>query len=441
MNQIALEILIILLLLLANGVFAMTEMAMVSARKTQLKQRAAEGDTGAVAALALVESPNRMLSTVQVGITLVGVLAGAFGGATLARAIAAALAEMPVLAPYAPALGIAAVVVGITYLSLILGELVPKRIALGAPERIASRMARPMNFIATIASPVVRFLGWSTDLVLALLGVKPQPAPRVSEEEIKMLMLEGTSSGDFHSAEPEMVEAVLALDRLSVREIMTPRPKIIFLNKDDPHEAVWHKIVVSSHSSFPVYQGNRDHVVGLVTVKAIYANLAANAQVRLAELMMPPLFVPETQPVVQLLETFRSARRHIALVADEFGSVVGLVTLVDVLEAIVGDFPTAEERLKPEVRRRDDGTWLIDGLIEVEEVATQIPDLVFPPEGERDYATLAGFVLTQLGRVPQEGETCVHGGFTFEVLDMDRQRVDKLLVSRNPSPVAQKEKV
>lgn len=427
------EILVILLLLLVNGMFAMTEIAVVSARKVRLRQLAGRGDARAKVALELAESPNRFLSTVQIGITLVGICAGAFGGATIAEQIAAALQAFPALAAYGEAIGLTLVVLGITYLSVVIGELVPKRVGLGNPEGIALAVAKPMQALSVLAGPVVKFLGASTDALLRGMGIKPAQQAVVSEDEVKGLMQEGLRAGAFQKIESEMVESVLALDRLQVREIMTPRPKIIWLNRDDPHETVWHKIVVSGHSFFPVYEGNRDHVVGVVSVKAIYANLAANVGVKLADLMVGPLIVPATQMVIQLLEAFKQAGKHMALVTDEFGSIVGLVTLNDVMEAIVGEFPSQEERAKPAAKRREDGSWLIDAMLEIEKLEQALPGFRCGDEESKDFQTLAGFVVKQLGRVPKEGEVFEAQGYLFEVLDMDRHRVDKVLVM----PVAQ----
>ncbi len=374
MKQVLIEIVVILLLLVVNGVFAMTEIAIVTARKARLRQLANGGNARAKLALALAESPNRFLSTVQIGITLVGILAGAFGGATIAEEIAKALAASRAGA-YSDAIGLGVVVVAITYLSLVLGELVPKRIGLGNPERISMLVAKPMQALSVIAGPLVRFLSVSTDGLLRLLAIKPQKEATVSEDEVKVLMQEGLRAGAFQQVESDIVESVLDLDRLMVRDIMTPRPKVIWLNRDDPHETVWHKIVVSGHSFFPVYEGNRDHVVGVVSVKAIYANLAAGAGVNLKDLMVPPLIVPATQNVLQLVETFKKSGKHLALVADEFGGIVGLVTLNDVMEAIVGDFPSQDERAKPAVTRRPDGSWLIDAMIEIVRVEQALPGL------------------------------------------------------------------
>jgi len=433
MGAVGTEIFIILLLLLGNGVFAMTEMAVVSARKTRLKKLAEDGDRRAAAALALTVEPNRFLSTVQIGITLVGVLAGAFGGTTLAKEIARPLTHFPALAPHAHGIGVALVVLGITYFSLIIGELVPKRLALGNPEGIARVMAGPMNAISRLASPLVWLLGISTELVLKLLGVKARAQAEVSDEEIQVLMQEGLRAGIFHNTEPKMVESVLALDQLPVSEIMTPRAKMIFLNKADAHEAVWHKIVVSGHSTFPVFETTRDNVIGVVSVKAIYANLAAGARANVADLTSAPLVVPATQFVTQLLDAFKSNGRHVALVANEFGDIVGMITLVDVLEAIVGEMAPPAERLKPEAKRRADGTWLVDGTFEIERFGEIGAELAIVDAEPRSYETVAGLALAEFGRVPAEGETFDWRGHRFEIIDMDRHRVDKLLITRPPA--------
>lgn len=430
MTQVAIEILIVFLLLVANGVFAMAEIAVVSSRKGKLRQLADAGSKRARVALELAESPNRFLSTVQIGITLVGIIAGAFGGATLADKLAFVLADVPVIGAYAKPVSFFLVVAVITYFSLVIGELVPKRIGLGNPEGIAMSLAGFMNRLSAIVSPVVTFLGSSTDGMLRLFGVKPTNENAVSEEEVKVLMQEGLRAGAFHHTESQMVSSVLELDLLKVRDLMTPRPKIIWLSADEPHDLLWHKIVVSGHTYFPVYRGNRDNVVGIVSIKAIYANLAAGVGVKVKDVMVPPLVVPETQNSLQLLETFKSSGKHIALVTNEFGSITGIVTLNDIMEAIVGDLTTQEERAKPEVRQRDDGTWLMDAMVELEKVERALPGFRFPGNATSHYQTLAGFVMQQFNRVPKEGETFETQGYVFEVLDMDRHRVDKILVMK-----------
>jgi putative hemolysin len=434
MGQIAFEILIILLLLMANGVFAMAEIAVVSAKRARLRRWSEEGNTKARIALELAESPNRFLATVQIGITLVGIVAGAFGGATLTAELTPLIAQAALLAPYADKLAFAGVVGVITYCSLILGELVPKRFGLSRPEAIAMAVAQPMNWLSKAAGPLVSFLEASTEGLLRILGFRPGQETVVSEEEVRTLMQEGVRAGAFNQIESEIVHSALELDQLPLRDIMTPRNKVIWLNQDDAHDQVWHKIVVSNHSHFPVYAGNREHVVGIISVKAIYANLAAGAGVELKNLMVPPLIVPETQNVLQLVETFKASGKHFAMVTDEFGNIVGLVTLNDVMEAVVGEFPSADQRARPAAKRRDDGSWLVDALIEIEELERALPGFKLGEAERSGYQTLAGYVLKQLGHVPKEGETFTQQGYVFEVLDMDRHRVDKVLVM--PSPQA-----
>lgn len=426
MSGILVEVFILLLLLLANGVFAMTEIAVVSVRRGHLRRLADTGDVRAKAALDLAESPNRFLATVQIGITLVGILAGAYGGATIAAKLEPVIAGVDWLAPYSRQVAFGAVVLVITYLSLVVGELVPKRIGLGHPEGIAMTVARFMQGLSRVCSPVVSFLSISTDTLLRVFGVRPQKEPAISEEEVRVLMQEGMRAGAFHQVEGEIVNSVLDLDQLRVRDLMTPRVKVISINVDDTHDQVWHKIVVSGHSYFPVYAGGRDHVVGIVSIKSIYANLAAGAGSSLKDLMVPALVVPENLNALQLLEAFRKARKHIALATDEFGGIAGLVTLNDVMEAVVGEVATAEERARPSAKLRDDGSWLADGLMTTAEVAEAISGVKF--EVNAEYQTLAGYVIQQLGHIPKDGEIFTAQGHRWEVIDMDRHRVDKVLI-------------
>lgn len=429
------EVLVIFILLLANGVFAMAEIAVVSSKKARLRRLSEAGNTSAKVALDLAESPNRFLSTVQVGITLVGILAGAFGGATLAEKAAGPIGDISALAPYADKIAFVLVVVLITYFSLLLGELVPKRLGLSNPERVAMALAKPMNWLSRSAGPLVSFLSGSTEALLRLLRFQPNKELPVSEDEVRVLMQEGLRAGAFNKVESQIVHSALELDQLPVREIMTPRPKVIWLNQNDTHDQIWHKIVVSGHSHFPVYEGSRDHTVGIVSVKAIYANLAAGVGVRLKDLMISPIVVPETQTVLQLVETFKQSGLHIALVTDEFGTLVGLVTLNDVMEAIVGEFPSQGERAKPTAKKREDGSYLIDAMLDIESVSLALPGVKFGRDEYSQYQTLAGYVVKQFGRVPKEGESFEAQGYIFEVLDMDHHRVDKILVMPSkPAP-------
>ena len=429
MTTLLIEILVILLLLVANGVFAMTEMAVVSSRKSRLRLMADGGNAGALAALSLAESPNRFLPSVQIGITLVGLLAGAFGGATIAEQIAVGLNTWPALAPYAEVIGVGVVVLALTFFSLVIGELVPKRLALANPENIASLMARPLNWLSQLARPVIWVLGQATDFSLWLLRVKPRAKEEISEEEVKLLMREGTHAGVFHPAETRMVESILAFDQRPVLDIMTPRGKVIFLRRDEKPEALWHKIVVSGHSSYPVHDGNRDHILGVVSVKSIYANIAIGAGANVADLMVQPLFVPVSQTIASLLENFKRTGKHLAVVTDERERFLGLVTLVDVLEAIVGEIPALEERLKPEARRREDGSWLVDGRFD----QRKLRELLNLPQASNDSVapkqTVAGFIIARLGAGAKEGDVLGSNGWKYEVLDMDGERIDKVLVT------------
>lgn len=429
------EISFIFILLLANGIFAMAEIAIVSSRKARLKKLADEGSTKAAAALALAQEPDRFLSTVQIGITLVGVLAGAFGGATLSGKLEGVLREIPAVADYAQAISIFVVVSAITYFSLVIGELVPKRVALSNPEGRAMLVAKPMSGLSRLAAPAVWFLTVSTNLVLKLFGLGKDVEAPPSEEEVAHLIEQGTSAGVFHKAERAMVEGVLRLDERPVTEIMTRRARIVWLNVADPDELNWRKIVASGHSHFPVYEGSRDNVVGMVSVKALWANAAAGVANSVRMHLVPPLVVPSTINGAQLLETFKKSGKHIALVTDEYGSVQGLVTLIDLMEAIVGDLPEPGDRRAPDAVKREDGSWLVDGAMSVEEFRRRFSMPPLPGEEDEDFETLGGFMVDRFGHIPRAGEHFTWSEWRFEVMDMDRHRVDKVLISRvNPPP-------
>jgi putative hemolysin len=432
MNNILLEIVIVFCLLLANGVFAMAEISVVSSRKARLQKMADDGSPSAAKALALAQEPSRFLSTVQIGITLVGILAGAFGGATISEKVAAAVARVPALAPYSSAIGIAVVVGAITYASLIIGELVPKRIGLNNPEKKAMLVAGPMNALSRFASPFVWVLMTSTELVLKVLGLGKEKEAPPSEEEVSHLIEQGAAAGVFHKGERAMVEGVLRLDETPVTEIMTRRSKLVFLNVADSDEVNWRKIVASGHSQFPVYEGTRDHVLGMVSVKALWANSAVGLQSRLRDHLTKPLFVPRSVSVIQILDTFKKSGKHIALVTDEYGSIQGIVSLIDVMEAIVGDLPEPGDRREPEAMQREDGTWLVDGSLDIAGLKTRFNLVRLPGEDDGDFETLGGFVLDRFGHIPAVGEHFTWGGWRFEVMDMDRHRVDKVLLTKVP---------
>ncbi len=433
MNEPSNQLLVVLLLLLANGVFATAEIALVSARKSKLEDLADEGDPRATAALKAAENPNRFLSAIQLGLILMTVLAGAFGAGALSGELAAFIAKWPVIGAYAQPLAFASIVIGIT-LAAVVSELIPRRIATRYPEQVAVALTRVINLFAVIVSPVTELTNLMADVLLKPFGFKKGHSQAViSDEEVNSLIQQGLHAGVFNKAETDMVAGVLELDQLPVTALMTPRPKIVYLNIDDPDEVNWRKIVASGHSRFPVYQSNRDQVLGMVTVKAIWANSAFGLTTNLRNLMAPPLVVPETLMAAQLLEQFKKSGQHGALVADEFGSIQGMVTLIDVMEAIVGDLPERGRRENPEARKRDDGSWLMDATLPTHELKELLDIEELPNEEDADFQSLGGLMMTYFGRIPREGDTFDFEDWRFEVIDMDRHRVDKVMVVRVPA--------
>jgi putative hemolysin len=423
------QILAILGLILINGILAMSEIAVLSSRKARLRQAADGGSESARAALALATDPSNFLATVQIGITLVGILAGAVGQATLARTLAAALGRVPPLAPYASALAIGIVVVGVTYLSLVIGELVPKRIALTYAERIAALIAAPMRLLSTIARPLVWLLSVSTDGILHLIGVKPSTVPDVTPEEIEVLVEQGTELGVFEESEQDMIESVLRLDERRVDAFMTPRTQVTWIDLEDPEEENRGILLDAQHSRFPVIEGDPDNVLGILYTKDMVVRNLRGEPFDLRAMLRPVLFVPESMSTLRVLELFKQHGNHIALVTDEYGSVQGMVTDMDILEAIVGDIPAEGEPEEPQAMQRDDGTWLVDGMLRVDrlwevlDLENEIDDVY------RGYQTVSGFVMTELDEIPDEGEHFSFHGLRFEVIDMDGRRIDKVLVA------------
>ena len=410
----------------------MTEIALVSARKARLQQRAESGDKGAKAALSLVEAPNRFLSTVQIGITLVGILTGAVGGATLTQDMAALLNRIPILALHSQGLALVIVVLLITYFSLVIGELIPKRLALGNAERISMAMARPVKILSRLTSPVVRLLSVSTDLGLRLIGVKPSQDPLVTDEEIKVLMEQGTQVGIFEEAEQDMVESVFRLSDRRVDAIMTPRTEILWLDLDESFEKNLQVILQSSHTIFPVAQGNLDNVQGILLSKDLLTADRQGGDIDLRSLIRPPVFVPESTPALSVLETIKQQVVHVALVIDEYGGLLGMVTLFDILVSIIGAISEPGQSVDPQAVQRPDGTWAIDGLMKVDEFKELMNLDELPDQDRVGYQTLGGLVMSQLGTIPSPGQFFDWNDLRFEVLTMDGRRVDKILVSRVP---------
>ncbi|MEH2079084.1 MAG: hemolysin family protein [Nostoc sp.] len=440
MSSITFEILIILVLIIANGVFSMSEMAIVSARKVRLQQLANQGDAKAMAALKLAESPNHFLSTVQVGISLIGILTGAFGGATIANRLAVYVRLVPLLAPYSEPISFGIVVLIITYLSLIVGELVPKRLALNNPERIASNVAIPMRALSAITSPMVYLLSTSTDLILRVLGITASTEPQVTEEEIKILIEQGTEAGTFEEAEQDMVERVFRLGDRPVSYLMTPRPDIVWLDLDDSAEENRQKMVDSAYSRYPVCQGGLDNVLGVIPVTDLLARSFRGEPLDLTIGLRQPVFVPESTRGLKVLELFKQTITHMALVVDEYGVIQGLVTLNDIMSEIVGDVPSTDGQDQPQAVQREDGSWLLDGMLPVEEFLELFGMEEWESEERGSYQTLGGFVITHLGRIPTAADYFEWQSMRIEVMDMDGNRVDKVLVVPKASKSADTKK-
>jgi putative hemolysin len=427
------EITAILILILANGVFALAEIALVSARKHRLQQQADEGNHGAAVALKLANTPTELLSTVQVGMTLIGTLAGAFGGAIVAEKLAEQLNAIPHIAPHGKSAAIAIVVLVITILTIILGELVPKRLALTNPEMFAAAMAPLLKTISSLVFPAIRFLSWSTDQVLKLLPEPRSDEKDTTEEEIKVLIEQGTEAGTFEETEQEMMEGVFQLGDRWVVDLMTPGSKIIWLDIDEDPETIRRIVLTNTYSRFPIAKDDLDHVLGIVHAKDLLGQCMMGKPLDLKSCMKPFTGMPEMITALQALETFRKNGTHIALVVNEYGGTEGLITLHDIVESIVGDLPTGNERNEPPATKREDGSWLVDGAIPIFEFTelTGIGDL--PGEEENAYTTLGGLVLMQLGRIPSPAEHFELGGWRYEVVDMDGNRIDKVLVSKPKS--------
>ena len=425
--MIILELLVVLALTVFNGVLAMSELAVVSSRRARLDHMAGSGNRGARAALKLIEDPSRFLSTVQIGITLVGILVGAFSSATLADKLGDGLDTFPFIAPYGDPVGIGLVVLGITYLSLIVGELVPKRIAMTDPERVASTVAPAMNGLSRIASPAVWLLKASTDTVLRLLGLRGEKEVTVTEEEVRSLITEGTQAGIFVPQEREMIEGVMRLADRSVRVIMTSRTDLAWLDIADSREEIVRVLSEERYSRLLICRGSIDDPVGVVHTKDLLGPALRNEPIELAKLMVPPLIVPDRTPVLRVLDLFKKQGLHMAVVVAEFGTTEGVVTPTDVLEAIAGELPERGEKPELAMVSREDGSWLVDGLVPIDEFEDRTGIRGLREEGS--FHTIAGFVLSQLGHLPSTGESFLFRDIKFEVVDMDQRRIDRILVA------------
>lgn len=426
------EVLIIVLLIFLNGLFAMSEIAVISSRRSRLARLADRGDARSRAALALHDNPNTFLSTIQIGITLIGVLAGAFGEAAVADDIEHWLAGVPLLAPYRDTLALVLVVIGITYFSLVVGELVPKRLALLRPESIARAVALPMRLLARAVHPAVRLLSVSVDAVLALLRARPSREPSVTEKEVHGLIDEATRAGVFLKSERNLLRNVARLSDYTLSMLMCPRDDIVWLDLNEPEADIRRKIAARPHTRYPVARGRLDDVAGIVHAKTLLAHLSGGRPLELAGLLRPPIRLQLGDSPLRALDLFRASPTHAALVVSAAGEVRGILTLHDILDAIVGGMPTERESAEAPVVRRDEGGWLLDGMLPTAELKDLLKVESLVEEEDGGYRTLGGFVLSHLGRVPAIGENFIWSGFRFEIVDMDGQRIDRVLVTPMP---------
>ena len=429
------ELLVLALLILINGFFAMAELAIVSSRRVRLQEMAKAGKRGATAALRLLDDPVGFLSTVQVGITLVGIVAGAYSGATFAGPLAEHLRGVPWIDTYAEEIAFVIVVMAVTYLSLVIGELVPKRIALNYAETIAAAVAPFMRSLAKIGAPFIWFLRASTQAVMTLLRLKPTPDSVVTEEEVKALIAEGASAGVFLPAERDLIEGVLRIGDRSVRSIMVPRTAVVWLDVEDTPEEIYATIAETGHSRYPVARGDIEDVIGVAHTKDLLEQQRKRGTIDVASAAREPPYVVDRMPVLRLLDRFKSSAVHMAIVVDEHGSFEGIVTPTDILTAIAGDLPDSEVPTEPLAVQREDGSWLLDGLMSIDDVERTLGLEGMGEEG--DFNTVAGFVLNRLEHLPVAGEHFDWRDFRFEVVDLDGRRIDKILVVPPQRPAAE----
>jgi putative hemolysin len=431
------DILIILFLILLNGVFAMSELALVSAKRMRLEKSAAEGSRGARIALGLADEPSHFLSTVQVGITLISIFNGAFGEASLVAHMTPQLKEVPLLAPYAYQASLGLVVVCITVASIILGELVPKRIAMQYPEAMATLIAPPLRVLSTIMLPFVKALALATEAIVRLVGIGRHKEDAPTEEDITGMIKESTDAGVFEKTEYDIVSRALRLDDKHLKALMTPRVDLTLVDLEDPREENLARVAASRYSRMPVCRGERSQIIGYVHTRELLAQAVRAGSLDAIDIeaaVQDILYVPETVSAMALLELFKKNNAEIALIVDEYGDIQGMVTLTDVMSALVGDVTVIGEEGAPDAVRREDGSWLLDGGVALDRFRDLMETgLRFPGEEAGAYHTLAGFMLYQLGVIPKPADTARWGHYLFEVVDMDGNRIDRLLVTHVPA--------
>jgi len=423
-------IIVIISMILLNGLLSMSEMAVVSSRKQRLKAKADEGRASYRAVLGLVESPTAFLSTIQIGITLIGILSGAYGEETIAQSLGAYFQSVPILSKYSNALSTAAVVITITFITILFGELIPKRIALGRPERIASLVVYPMKVVSAIFMPLVRLFTVITNVAMNHMGARGDrhAEPPITEEEIKVLIKEGEAFGLIKKQQVEMVEGVIDLHGNRIGSIMSPRPDIKYIEITETEKKIKERIIeLGDYPYLPVCRNGLDHIVGVVKTRNVLKKIIRGEYKSLTRFIEKPMYAPESISPLKLLELFKSHKSHIAFVIDEYGGVTGLVTLHDVIEEIVGEVPEFSEEGNPRITKRKDGSHLVDGMISVDDFRDYFK---FDISGEGRFNTLAGFIMEHAGRIPKVGDILKQGGCVYEIVDMDGNRIDKVLVKR-----------
>jgi putative hemolysin len=424
---LALELMVLLILIGMNAFFSMAEFALVASREIRLRKLAKAGDRKAKAAIEMIQEPNRYLSTIQVAITLIGIIAGAYGGITFAPYLEPFFSGFPALADYSVFISVSLVVIATTYLSLVFGELVPKRIGLDDPERIALLVARPITAFSILAFPIIKLLSASMNAVLVLIHHKKPENARISEEEIWSVLDEGARSGIIEQEEGEMVSAIFRLGDRRIVTLMTPRHEIIGINLSAPIENEMRKILGSIHSYFPAYLNNLDDIKGVIWARDLWTQVIIEGRSDLEKILRTPIVLPENTPALKLLEQLRTSGTPLAIAVDEYGGITGLITLHDILKAIIGDIRSLGSAYDRNVIVREDGSFLIDGFYPLDEAKGLLGLEVFP--GENHYHTLAGFAMMELGRIPVTGDTFEWNGYRFEIIDMDGPRIDKIMVS------------
>ncbi len=420
------EIIIIILLILLNGVFSMSEIALISSRKSRLESEAKKGSSSAKTALDLANSPNKFLSTVQIGITLIGILTGIYSGEAITADLQSFLNDFSVFAPYSKTLAVTIIVIFVTFFTLVLGELVPKRIGLTYPETIAKAIALPMKFISVVTAPFIWLLITSTEFLLKILGIKPGEDGKVTEEEIKAIIKEGTEGGEVQEIEQDIVERVFHIGDRKVNSLMTHRKSVMYLSADDSLQEIKEKVLDEIHSIYPVCNDNNlDEIIGVVFLKDLFANFEKREQFNLREILNEPVYFIEHTSAYRALEIFKTTKIHYAMVTDEYGVTQGIITLNDILEALVGD---ASDFYQDEFQliQREDGTWLVDGHYSLHDFLTnfELDELI----ADYDVTTVSGLLVTELGYIPKQGQKLKWNRFEFEIIDMDGVKIDKILI-------------